>query len=166
VQTFRTLIRQRQEEERRDAESMGKDAAISHPALIIGKALRSEAAIDIGKAFDKHDEQKSDFYQPISFAWNAIAFEHLRYRYRGEEYINSLQGFFAADGLSHHYQRSLAMGESRPDIINLDPQQVKILDALAEAADVPHQRGQAEIEIPENLRYYRRYRFSPAGKLI
>ena len=72
----------------------------------------------------------------------------------------------AADGLSCKYQHALAMGEPRPEIIKLDVQQVKILDALAEAADLPHQRGRAEIEIPENLRYYRRYRFSPDGKLI
>jgi hypothetical protein len=57
------------------------------------------------------------------------------------------------------------MGEPRPELIKLDPQQVKILDALAEAAHVPHQRGHAEIEIPDNLRYYNRYRFSPDGKL-
>jgi hypothetical protein len=28
---------------------------------------------------------------------------------------------------------------------------VKILDALAEAADIPHEKGQAEIEIPQKL---------------
>jgi hypothetical protein len=32
--------------------------------------------------------------------------------------------------------------------------QVKILDALAEAADIPHQRGQSEVAIPEHIRDY------------
>ena len=52
------------------------------------------------------------------------------------------------------YTRQRPWHEPRPEIIKLDPQQVKILDALAEAADIPHQRGQAEIEIPEHIRDY------------
>jgi hypothetical protein len=39
--------------------------------------------------------------------------------------------------------------------------QVRVLDALVEAANVPHQRGQTEIEIPEKLRNYNRYLMSP-----
>jgi hypothetical protein len=43
--------------------------------------------------------------------------------------------------------------EPRPELIKLDPQQVKILDALADAAGIPHQRGQTEITIPEHSRH-------------
>jgi hypothetical protein len=41
------------------------------------------------------------------------------------------------------------------------PMQVRVLDALAEAGGVPHQRGQTEIEIPEKLRNYNQYLMSP-----
>ena len=48
-----------------------------------------------------------------------------------------------------------------PDIGVAIPMEVRVLDAFAEAAGVPHQRGQMEIEIPEKLRNYNRYLISP-----
>jgi len=39
--------------------------------------------------------------------------------------------------------------------------QVRVLDALTEAAGVPHQRGKSEVEIPEKLRNYNQYLMSP-----
>ena len=41
------------------------------------------------------------------------------------------------------------------------PMEVRGLDAFAEAAGVPPQRGQMEIAIPEKLRNYNRYLISP-----
>jgi hypothetical protein len=38
---------------------------------------------------------------------------------------------------------------------------VRVLDALTEAAGVPHQRGQTEVEIPEKVRKYNQYLMSP-----
>jgi hypothetical protein len=118
------------------------------------------------------DRQKADFYAKIYDAWDVVAFEHFPdWAYEGRAHERRegelpLTQHYAADNLSCKYQRALAMGESRPEIIKLDPQQVKILDALAEATDIPHQHGQAAIEIPERFRYYRRHRYGPDGKLI
>ena len=81
---------------------------------------------------------KAEFFLPLERAWCAIAYEHYRYRYRGQEYEDSIPRHYAADDLSCQYQRAVAIGEPRPACIKLNPQQVKILDALAEAADIPH----------------------------
>jgi hypothetical protein len=47
-----------------------------------------------------------------------------------------------------------------PTIKLSDPRQVRMLDALTEAAGVPHQRGQTEVQIPEKLRNYTKYQMS------
>jgi hypothetical protein len=168
VQGFRNLIRQEQERERRDAEGIGYVAAISRPAKIIRDALVHQTSKPLGADFARYDPQRSAFYSPIRDAWSAIAYEHFGYVARGGEYKELSSRDVAAGDLSWRYQRALAMGNSHPELITLDPQQVKILDALAEAADVPHQRGQAEIAIPEDLRdsHIYRWRFSPDGKRI
>ena len=70
---------------------------------------------------------------------------------RGAPYIPVYE---ARERLFNTYKRAKERHEPRPEIITLDPLQVKILDALAEAADVPHQRGQAEIEIPQYIKEY------------
>ena len=44
--------------------------------------------------------------------------------------------------LSIKHRNAKGLQDPNPELIRLDPQQVKILDALAEAADIPHQRGQ------------------------
>ena len=165
VQSFRTLINQ---EIQREIRQTGRRYATAFPA----KILKGELGRQQSRNFTEWDRQKADFYAKIYDAWDVVAFEHfpdwasegMAHERRGGEL--PLTQHYAADNLSCKYQCALAMGESRPELIKLDPQQVKILDALAEAVDIPHQRGQAEIEIPENLRYYRRYRFSPAGKLF
>jgi hypothetical protein len=39
---------------------------------------------------------------------------------------------------------------------------VQLLDAMAEAAGIRHERGQTEITIPEKLKNYNQYLMSPA----
>jgi hypothetical protein len=52
-------------------------------------------------------------------------------------------------------------GETKEPTIKLtNPKQVLLLDAMAEAAGLPHQRGQTEITIPEKLRNYNKYLLS------
>jgi hypothetical protein len=56
---------------------------------------------------------------------------------------------FAARSLQYYYQFT-----SKPGIILCNPLQIRVLDALTEAVGIPHERGMAEIEIPEKLRHY------------
>ena len=113
---------------------------------------------------DPLDKQRAAFFLPIKDAWDIIAYD--RYIMEGFREPDHLERDHAGHSLSGRYQRAVALGEPRPELIKLDLLQTRILDALAEAADVPHQRGQAAIEIPERLRYYAHYRFGPDGKLI
>jgi hypothetical protein len=138
--------------------------ATRYPALVVRRALGEQTRLHMSP--DPLDQQRAAYFLQIERAWDAIAYDHYRYRYRGQEYQDSFPKELAGGALSFMYQRAQVLREARPEIIKLDPQQVKILDALAEAADIPHQRGQAEIEIPEKLRYYERHRIGPDGKLI
>ena len=161
VMAFRGLIR----EQMQYPEKFGYGPnATRYPALIIRRALGEQTKLHMSP--EPLDKQRAAFYRPIEDAWDAIAYEHYRYRYEGLEYQDSLPRDFAGDALSFRYQRAQALREARPELIKLDFQQVRILDALAEAADIPHQLGQAAIEIPERLRYYTLHRIGPDGKLI
>jgi hypothetical protein len=55
----------------------------------------------------------------------------------------------AGNTLYHHYLRT------REPVIKLShPIQIRIIGALTQAVGIPHQKGQAEIEIPEKLKHY------------
>jgi hypothetical protein len=165
VQAFRTLINQGIQEE---IQQTGGRYATAFPAKII----RGELGLQQSRNATEWDRQKASFYAKIHNAWDVVAFEHFPdWAHEGSAWEQRegdlpMTQQFAADNMSRVYQRALAMGEPRPELIKLDPQQVKILDALAEATDIPHQHGQAAIEIPERFRYYRRHRYGPDGKLI
>jgi hypothetical protein len=60
--------------------------------------------------------------------------------------VNSIYKDLGGSYLSGKYKRN---GEAT---IKLSDPQVRIIDALTEAVGIPHKRGQAEIEIPEELR--------------
>jgi hypothetical protein len=154
---FRGLIWQKRQEFRD-----WRDAASFSPALLIKQELRHQTSLHMSP--DPLDKQRAEFYQPIKDAWDVIAYNDYRAERTGEPI--HVERDHAGHFLSSRYQRAVAMGDPRPELIKLDPQQVRILDALAEAADIPHQRGQAAIEIPEGLRYYAHHRYGPDGKLI
>ena len=62
-----------------------------------------------------------------------------------------LSGMTPAKTLAEHYEQT-----GQGATIALSEQHRRMLDALAEAADIPHQRGQTDIVIPEQLRNYNR----------
>ena len=65
------------------------------------------------------------------------------------------------EGLAGSILQSYYSAGKEPTIRLTNPKQVQLLDAMAEAAGVPHQRGQTEITIPEKLRNYNQYLISP-----
>jgi hypothetical protein len=114
------------------------------PASIVRSALSEKTG-----RFAVPTEEKHKFFHEIREAFDAIAWEHYQWQ-PGElsaEQIN------ARSYLSHRHFVAKRHQDPHPELIRLDPLQVRILDALAEAADVPHQRGRAEIEIPDHLRH-------------
>jgi hypothetical protein len=86
------------------------------------------------------DPAKADFFLPLSLAWDATAYRHYPF--------NSTAGDLADHLLKSYSGVRLRTGEHRERTVVLDEPQVRFLDALAEAAGVPHQRGQEEVEIP------------------
>jgi hypothetical protein len=138
----------------------------AYPAGIIHSALVEQTRFIQQSGYLTKDNQLAHerglFYREIRNAWDAIVYDHY---IRKDGVADSVKKRSAAHSLSVVYQRAKAMGEPRPEIIKLDPLQTQILDALAEAADIPHQRGQNEIEIPERHRYFEIHNFGPDGKV-
>jgi hypothetical protein len=89
----------------------------------------------------------------VRSAWDALSYD--RYEPGSRE-----------EGLAGSVLQAYASATGEPKIKLTHPTQVRVLDALTEAAGVPHQRGQTEIEIPEKLRNYNRYLMSPEGYLL
>ena len=84
----------------------------------------------------------------VRSAWDALAYDRYEPGSREEGLAGSvLQAYHSATG--------------EPTIKLTHPMEVRVLDALTEAAGVPHQRGQTEVEIPEKVRNYNRYLMSP-----
>jgi hypothetical protein len=82
---------------------------------------------------------EGNYYWQLRSAWDALAYEFYEPG-SGSEYM-------AGVSLWDYHRRSQKLS------IKLShPSQVRIIDALTEAVGIPHKRGQAEIEIPEELR--------------
>jgi hypothetical protein len=93
------------------------------------------------------DQEKGETFFTLRIAWDALAYDHYAIGSREEGLAGSiLQAYY---GATHE-----------PTIKLTDPRQVRLLDAMTEAAGIPHQRGKAEIEIPEKLRNYTKYQMS------
>lgn len=138
VAAFRTAVRHKQ----REWQERGEDVS---PAQIIDFELFQQAQFRYIRQEGEyaHYKQLGEFYFPILKAWNVIAFDHY-----GKESEKSVAGYKNAAGsnLSEHYKQT---GHTT---VRLSEPQMQILDALAEAADIPHQKEQTEINIPEKLR--------------
>ena len=133
VQAFRHFI----EEERNLHRPPGRLDRQEHqePASEI---MRSE--LDRRSRSTKN-ERKKEFFSTLRFAWDALAYDS----YEPGSSAEDLAG--ATLQMYHGHHR--AAGEEEPTIKLTDPLQVRIIDALAEAADVPHKMGQSEFKIDE-----------------
>lgn len=109
------------------------------PAEIIRSKLKLKGISD--------NRIERDFWAPIRYAWDALAYDHYEPGAPSEH--------LAGHALSRYHQAKHEL------TIKLShPVQIRVIDALAEAAGIPHERGQAEIEIPEKLKNYYKYRLS------
>jgi hypothetical protein len=137
VQTFRRLIEQ-QERLFRGAKS---------PEEIVRMQLENRWK---SRQFNDEqlEEEKTVFFFQLQHAWDVLAFD----RYD----VPSGLARSAAYNLSHYYHEERRHGRT-PTIKLADPLQVKILDALTEAIGLSHQKGQADIEIPQKLWNYGEY---------
>jgi hypothetical protein len=92
--------------------------------------------------------EQGDTFFTLRSAWDALAYDQYETGSKEEGLAGSvLQAYYSAT--------------REPAIKLTDPKQVLLLGAMAEAAGIPHQRGQTEIVIPEKLRNYNQYMMSP-----
>jgi hypothetical protein len=76
----------------------------------------------------------SQAHKDLSIAWDAVSFKHLKGQYqRGTQTELEIES------------------RKREQYITLEPKAVKSLDALTEAVNIPHERGQATIDILKNI---------------
>jgi len=131
VQSFQTLIRE-QQQLYSSIRTPGEREDLP-PEVIVRKQLDWYA--------DTPDKEKGETFFTLRSAWDALSYDRYEIGSKEEGLAGSvLQAYYAA---THE-----------PMIKLSDPRQVRLLDALTEAAGIPHQRGQTEIEIPEKLRHY------------
>jgi hypothetical protein len=96
------------------------------------------------------DPEKGEYYATLRYAWDALSYDRLK--------PGSLAENLAGSTLSAYYSHHRAEGSPHPEVIKLeDPIQIRTVDALTEAAGVPHERGQTEVIIPEKLRNYSKW---------
>jgi hypothetical protein len=94
---------------------------------------------------------EEDFYSHVELAWDALAYDYYT--------PGSSKEHRAAEALYYRYKYAYAEAIKLPD-----PLQIRAIDALTEAVGIPHQKGQAEIEIPEKLKHYREWKSSKEYK--
>jgi len=92
---------------------------------------------------EKTDREAREFFFHLATAWDALAYE----RYEPGSHAEVM----AASNLS----TAASATDGPGPMIKLNPVQNRIIDALAEVAHLPRERGQAEVDIPEKLRSYK-----------
>jgi hypothetical protein len=102
------------------------------------------------KSDPEEEKIASQVWFPIRNAWDALTYD----RYQPGSFYEVQAGW----RLSDHFQ------STHEPIIRLSNLQIRIIDALTEAVGIPHQRGQTDIEIPEKLRDYDKWKSSTEYK--
>jgi hypothetical protein len=142
VASFRTLITEQQEIHKtlRAAGESSREPEELSPARAVRAVLEWYAG--------SGEREQRDMFFTVRSAWDALAYDQYEPGSREEGGAGAvLQAYYGAT--------------REPHIKLTHPMQVRVLDALTEAAGVPHQREQTEIEIPEKVRNYNRYLMSP-----
>jgi hypothetical protein len=124
--------------------------AIQQQEQVLRGALTPERIVrgQLDREGRSSNKEKAEFFFHLLCAWDALAFD----RYEVDAGLTGSAGY----SLYSYFHEERRHGRD-PTIKLSDPLQVKILDALTEAVDIPHQKGQAAIEIPEKLRDYPTY---------
>ena len=141
VAGFRRAIRQEQQ-------ALGELAKYHSPVTIIDSAFSREVQYLFSD--NPAEIRRGEFFAPIKSAWEIIAYDHYG---QGSLNTGDLERHYAGLALDGQYQRAKVLNHPHPELIRLtDPLQMKILDAAAEAVDIPHRKGQADFIIPAHVR--------------
>jgi hypothetical protein len=87
---------------------------------------------------------KGAYFRTLQNAWDAISYDHYPEGSEEKRQVGlGFQVYLAQEGYR---------GE-RPPVVLDDNRQIAVLDAMAEAVNIPHQRGQRVIPLPASIRY-------------
>ena len=142
VASFRGLIKEQQEVHAK-LNSFGE---FPHEPEVLSPERAVRGVLDwyAGSA----NKEMGEHMFTVRSAWDALSYDRYEPGSREEGLAGSvLQAYYSAT--------------REPTIKLTHPMQVRVLDALTEAAGVPHQRGKSEVEIPEKVRNYNQYLMSP-----
>ena len=137
VRNLRSLIRENQQVYQQLRSPT--DREVLPPETVIRNALDMYAG--------SSDEEKGETFFTLRTAWDALNYERYEVGSREEGLAGSiLQSYHNATG-----EGSVKLTDSK---------QVKMFDAMVEAAGISRPRGQTEIAIPEHARRYNQYLMS------
>jgi hypothetical protein len=139
VKSFQSLIREQQQVY--SAIQTPEEREVLPPELVVRKQLDWYA--------DTPNTEKAETFFTLRSAWDALAYD--RYEIGSQE-----------EGLAGSILQAYYSATHEPTIKLSNPRHVRLLDALTEAAGIPHPRGQADVEIPEKLRNYNKHVLSNA----
>jgi hypothetical protein len=115
------------------------------PAAIIRRKLDWESGTI--------DPAIGEYYSTLRYAWDALTYNQYEPGRPPEPLVGAT--------LSDYYQVQMSHGAPEPARITLtDPTQVRMMDALADAAGIEHQMGQTAFSIPEQVQNYLKYQLS------
>ena len=107
-----------------------------HPWLTPEDALHNRLENEL--FFNAKDPEKAAFCETVLAAWDTLAFD----RYKPFSHNEHKAGRFVQD----------YSAETGSPVIHLtDPLQVRMIDAMCEAVDLPRDKGSALIPIPDKL---------------
>jgi len=142
VASFRSLIRE-QQDTYANLHFFGENP---HEPEVLSPETAVRGVLDwyAGSA----NKEMGEMFFTVRSAWDALSYDRYEPGSREEGLAGSvLQAYYGAT--------------REPTIRLTHPMQVRVLDALTEAAGVPHERGKSEVEIPEKVRNYNQYLMSP-----
>jgi hypothetical protein len=127
VQTFRSLIKEQQDVHTslRSFGEMSNEPEVLSPERAVRGVLDWYAG--------SGNKELSEHMFTVRSAWDALSYD--RYEAGSRE-----------EGLAGSILQAYASATGEPKIKLTHPTEVRVLDALTEAAGVPHQRGQTENE--------------------
>jgi hypothetical protein len=141
VQTFRNLIKEQQDTHT----ALNSFGAYPNEQEVLSpeRAVRSVLEWYAGSA----NKEMGEHMFTVRSAWDALSYD-------------SYEPGTREEGLAGSVLQAFARATGEPKIKLTHPMEVRVIDALTEAAGVPHQRGKTEVEIPEKLRNYNQYLMS------
>jgi hypothetical protein len=152
VAAFRQAIRLKFQE-------VGERAKYFTPAKLIRYELEELERWRRLSGVTAEQQQRAEAIGPIYDAWLVITYAHHGKGYPvisadGKEvnYTGFIERARTGSILSYRYR------ETGQSTIRLSESQRRVLEAMADAAEIPYQKGQTEIEIPEKLRDYNRWK--------